>query len=221
MYVYYVKQSAIIESPMNCSTSSVLTYHDLESCGEYNHGRMKMNNTHVNIAVQPPPPFPFFSFTSLNHFFPLSAFYTPCQWRNDRILQLQTNRQSFVFSEQHRFLTTWETTWCKWAALWCRDYQWECRQSTKKLSSQQEANSEDWETSRDFISVSTKALESEWGKCLAFGKNAWPDHSIPDISLFPDGGGRKWWKRRRMRNLFGCLFFPNDSNIRTAIRNSG
>ncbi len=70
MYIY-VNPSAIIESPMNCSTSSVMTSHDLDSCGEYNHGRMKMNNTHVNIAVQPPPPLLFFHITQ--SFFPFNC----------------------------------------------------------------------------------------------------------------------------------------------------
>lgn len=83
---------------------------------------------------------------------------------------------------------------------WCCDYQWECMQSTRKLSSQQETNSKDSKASRDFITVSANALQSEWGKCLAFGKTpALTTASLTFLSfllLYSDGddGIEKGWE---------------------------
>ncbi len=207
---------------MNSSTSSVLTSHDLESCGKYNHDRMKMNNPHVNIAVQPLSlslSLLFFHITP--SFFPFNCILHSLSVKEGQYSVAANQPAVIRFQQAMSIFNNMRDNLMQMSSLWCCDYQWERRQSTKMLSGQQEANSEDWEASRDFISVSANALESEWGKCLAFGKNACPDHGIPDISLFPDGGGRKWWKRRQMRNRLGCLFFPNGSNIRTAIRNRG
>lgn len=83
----------------------------------------------------------------------------------------------------------------------CCDYQWESKQSTRKFSSQQETNSNDSKASRDFIAGSAmNALQSEWGKCLAFGKTpALTTASLTFLSfllLYSDGddGIEKRWE---------------------------